>query len=142
MVHQMRRERIRRRRSDGGSPDSPPDGRFTSRPRRSSPRRSSDQPLRRFFSALAAENFAALPSPRAGALLALQSSQSLCWTQLLWTRSTSPAPLAGDASFEPEASVRVNLPDAAQSDELQRARVRAAPRSFYLQRHAGSKASL
>src|ERR1039457_2282076 len=59
-------------------------GRLTSRPRRSSPPRSSDQPLRRFFSALAAENFAALPSPRAGALLVTQSSQSLCWTQLLW----------------------------------------------------------
>jgi hypothetical protein len=46
---------------------------------------------------------------------------------LVRTKRTSPAPLAGDASFEPKASVRVTPLDAAESDELQRARVRAAP---------------
>ena len=55
------------------------------------------QPLRRSFSALAAD--AALPPRRAGALQAMQSSQSLGWTQLAWTNTRRRVALSSGSCF-------------------------------------------
>jgi hypothetical protein len=48
------------------------------------------------------------------ASVAKRSPQLMRSALSLRTRSTSPASLAGDASFEPKASVRVNPPGAAR----------------------------